>query len=67
MKTTRHLHFRRWAHAAVLGLGLVTGCTHTPATTASRTPSDDRARARAWLEENYSALRAGELTLEDLP
>jgi hypothetical protein len=25
------------------------------------------AKQRAWLEENYSALRAGELTLEDLP
>jgi tetratricopeptide (TPR) repeat protein len=52
VKTTRHLRFRPWVRAAVLGLGLVTGCTHTAASTSSARPPDARARARAYLEEN---------------
>ena len=51
MKTTRHLRFRPWVRAAVLGLGLATGCTHTAASSSSQ-PRDARSRARAHLEEN---------------
>lgn len=52
MKTTRSFRFRPWVRAAVLGLGLATGCTHTPATSSASGPRDTRARARAYLEEN---------------
>ena len=55
MKTTSVRRFHPWARAAVLGLGLVTaGCGHTQAATASamERPSDERSRARAYLDEN---------------
>lgn len=51
MKTTRTLLSRPWLRAAVLGLGLVTGCTHTAASTSGSRPLDTLARARTYLEE----------------
>ncbi|WP_342382007.1 tetratricopeptide repeat protein [Myxococcus stipitatus] len=46
--------FRPWARAAVLGLGLLaSGCSHTNGATATTArPTDDRSRARAFLDEN---------------
>jgi tetratricopeptide (TPR) repeat protein len=52
VKTTRLFLSRPWLRAAVLGLGLATGCTHTAASTSGGRPMDTRARARAYLEEN---------------
>jgi tetratricopeptide (TPR) repeat protein len=53
VKTTRSLRSRPWLRAAVLGLGLASGCTHsTAASTPSSRAQDSRSRARAYLEEN---------------
>ncbi|HZI11477.1 MAG TPA: tetratricopeptide repeat protein [Myxococcus sp.] len=54
MKTTRSLRFHPWVRAAVLGLGLglASGCSHGTAATGASRPTDARARARAYLEEN---------------
>ncbi|WP_141327459.1 tetratricopeptide repeat protein [Myxococcus sp. AB025B] len=51
---TPAFRFRPWARAAVLGLGLLAaGCGHTSATkTGAAAPTDERSRARAYLEEN---------------
>ncbi|MCP3101583.1 tetratricopeptide repeat protein [Myxococcus sp. K15C18031901] len=55
MKTTYVRRFHPWARIAVLGLGLVTaGCGHTQASGAGtvQRPSDDRSKARAYLDDN---------------
>ena len=65
MKKTRPFLSRPWLRAAVLGLGLVTGCSHTAASTSATRSPDTRTRARAYLEENLGALEVT-LTPEDL-
>ncbi|MCP3144598.1 tetratricopeptide repeat protein [Pyxidicoccus xibeiensis] len=71
MKTTRHLRFRPWVRAAVLGLGLLaTGCSHTAPATASNRPADTRGKARVVLDENppekaVELLRAMQLQTPD--
>lgn len=42
---------RRWTHAAVLGLGLLTGCRHTSEAGGSLAPQD---QARVWLEKGQT-------------
>ncbi|TQF14328.1 tetratricopeptide repeat protein [Myxococcus llanfairpwllgwyngyllgogerychwyrndrobwllllantysiliogogogochensis] len=66
MPTTPAFRFRPWARAAVLGLGLLAaGCGHTTsATTGAPRPTDERSRARAYLEENQPQKALG--LLKDL-
>jgi len=52
VKTTRSFRSHPWLRAAVLGLSLATGCTHTAASPPSSRAQDTRSRARAYLEEN---------------
>ncbi|MFP2933243.1 hypothetical protein ACLESO_50480, partial [Pyxidicoccus sp. 3LG] len=70
MKTTRHLRFRPWVRAAVLGLGLATGCTHTAPARQGASAQDTRGKARAVLEDHppekaVELLRAMQLQAPD--
>ncbi|GHH03347.1 tetratricopeptide repeat protein [Comamonas sp. JC664] len=60
--TLRLLRSRPWIRAAVLGVGLLAGCSHTPTSPASARPTDPRSQARAYLDAHQPSKALGLLT-----
>ena len=60
--TIRHLRSRPWIRAAVLGVGLLTGCSTTSSNSAKARPTDPLSQARAYLDEHQPTKALGLLT-----
>ncbi|MFP2961210.1 tetratricopeptide repeat protein [Myxococcus sp. 1LA] len=60
--TIRHLRPRPWIRAAVLGAGLLAGCSTTSANSAKERPTDPLSQARAYLDEHQPTKAMGLLT-----
>ncbi|ATB47670.1 tetratricopeptide repeat protein [Corallococcus macrosporus] len=60
--TIRHLRPRPWIRAAVLGVGLLAGCSTTSANSAKERPTDPLSQARAYLDEHQPTKALGLLT-----
>ncbi len=60
--TLRLLRPRPWVRAAVLSVGLLSGCSHTSSAPASARPTDARTQARTFLDEHQPTKALGLLT-----